>query len=376
LMVKFIRGLLSFVLTMICVALLVGAVGMLLLSAGAANRGAQAVSQELNLMDRHDMRMTNRISDALDGVLSIEKVYWLSDDDQIAPEPDQSKYGTTTDPSSLGWLLEDAREQFGLEETAFSTDVKLFPGSQVMYYMDETIFAITWKQQIDGGSYTFAEVKIAHPSQIRRYLAGGEYGSEIQLKTTQMAETVNAVVASSGDFYGYRRQGIIVYDGEVKRADSTYLDTCYIDDKGNMLFSYRGELKTVEEAQKFVDDNNIRFSLSFGPVLIDHGEKKPLGSYLVGEIDDVYPRAALCQKGDLHYVVVTVNIEGGYQRTADLHKFSRRIEELDVDMAYTLDGGQTAVIAMNDQLINAVMKGHQRNISDIFYFATAVPDGE
>jgi len=37
-MVKFIRGLLSFVLTMICVALLVGAVGMLLLSAGAANR--------------------------------------------------------------------------------------------------------------------------------------------------------------------------------------------------------------------------------------------------------------------------------------------------------------------------------------------------
>ena len=114
-MVKFIRGLLSFVLTMICVALLVGAVGMLLLSAGAANRGAQAVSQELNLMDRHDMRMTNRISDALDGVLSIEKVYWLSDDDQIAPEPDQSKYGTTTDPSSLGWLLEDAREQFGLE---------------------------------------------------------------------------------------------------------------------------------------------------------------------------------------------------------------------------------------------------------------------
>ena len=51
-------------------------------------------------------------------------------------------------------------------------------------------------------------------------------------------------------------------------------------------------------------------------------------------------------------------------------------EELDVDMAYTLDGGQTAVIAMNDKLINNVMKGHQRNISDIFYFATAVPDGE
>ena len=373
---KFLKGFLSFVVTVACIAFLAGSVALLLTGAGAANRGAQGGTLDLDLMDRHDMRMTNRIADALDGVLAIEKVYWLSDDDMIAPEPNQEKYGTTTDPSSLGWLLEAAKEQFGIEETAFSTDVTLFPGSQIMYYMDETIFAITWKQQLDGGSYTFAEVKIAHPSQIRRYLAGGEYGSEIQLKTTQMAETVNAVVASSGDFYGYRRQGIIVYDGEVKRADSTHLDTCYIDDKGNMLFSYRGELKTVEEAQKFVDDNNIRFSLSFGPVLIDHGERKHVSSYLVGEINDVYPRAALCQKGELHYVVATVNIEGGYQRTADLNKFARRIEELNVDMAYTLDGGQTAVIAMNDQLINAVMKGNQRNISDIFYFATAVPDGE
>ena len=375
-MFRFLKGLLSFIVTAACSVLLIGAIGLLLTGSGAANRGVKGESLQLNLMDRHDMRMTNRIADSLDGVLAIEKVYWLSDDDMIAPEPDQTKYGTTTDPSSLGWLLEAAKEQFDLEETAFSTDVKLFPGSQVMYYLDETIFAITWKQQLDGGSYTFAEVKVAHPSQLRRYLAGGEYGSEIQLKTTEMAATVNAVVASSGDFYGYRRQGIIVYDGEVKRADSTYVETCYIDDKGNMLFSYRGELNSVEEAQKFVDENNIRFSLAFGPVLIENGQKKTLGGYLLGEIDDVYPRAALCQKGDLHYVVVTVNIEGGYQRTADLRKFARRIEELNVQQAYTLDGGQTAVIAMNDQLINNVMKGHQRNISDIFYFATAVPNGE
>ena len=375
-MCNILKRVLSAAVITVSVVLLVGSLALVQFSAGAGQRSAQTASLEVGIMDRHDMRMTNRISDALDGVLSIEKVYWLSDDDQIAPEPDQSKYGTTTDPSSLGWLLEAAKEEFGLEETAFSTDVKLFPGSQIMYYMDETIFAITWKEMLDGGSYTFAEVKIAHPSQIRRFLAGGEYGSEIQLKTTQMAETVNAVVASSGDFYGHRRQGVIVYDGEVKRVNSTYLDTCYIDDKGDMLFTYRGELKTVEEAQKFVDDNNIRFSLAFGPVLIDHGESRRVSSYLVGEIDDEYPRAALCQKGELHYVVVTVNIEKGYQRTADLYKFARRVEELDVDMAYTLDGGQTAVIAMNDKLINNVMKGHQRNISDIFYFATALPDGE
>ena len=44
--------------------------------------------------------------------------------------------------------------------------------------------------------------------------------------------------------------------------------------------------------------------------------------------------------------------------------------------AYTLDGGQTAVITMNDRRINAVQFGYERMISDIIYFATAVPDGE
>lgn len=373
---KIITASLSVLTTLACIALLLGTVSALMTSSGASQRGAQTVSLELSLMDRHDMRMTNRIAEALDGVLSIEKVYWLSDDDMIAPEPDQTKYVTTKDPASLAPLLEEVKAEFGIEELVFSTDVKLFPNSQIMYYRDETIFAITWKQQIDGGSYTFAEVKIKHPSQIRRYLAGGEYGSEIQLKTTEMAETVNAVVASSGDFYGYRRHGVIVYDGQVMRANTQYVDTCYIDANGDMLFSYRGELPTVEDAQAFVDEHDIRFSIAFGPVLVDHGEKVPITNYLLGQIGDVYPRAALCQKDDLHYVVVTVNIEGGYERTADLYKFSRRIAELDVEMAYTLDGGQTAVIAMNDKLINNVMKGHQRNITDIFYFATAVPDGD
>ena len=91
-----------------------------------------------------------------------------------------------------------------------------------------------------------------------------------------MATAVNAVVASNGDFYAHRRMGISVYGGVVHRAKSEYLDTCYIDENGDLLFSRRGKLKTVEEAQQFVDENNIRFSLAFGPILIQDGEKAPI----------------------------------------------------------------------------------------------------
>jgi len=330
---------------------------------------------DVAIMDRFDMYMNNGLSDALQGILAIEKVYWLNDDDLVAPEPDQSKYGYSTDPTSLGWLLEDAQKLLDGQETLFNTDIQIAPGSQIIYYLDDTIFAVTWKQIVDGGMYTFSEVKLAHPSQLRRYLAGGRYDSKILQVTTHMAQSVNAVVASSGDFYANRRHGVIVYDGVVQRVNSWYVDTCYIDDKGDMLFSYAGELTTMEEAQKFVDENNIRFSMAFGPIIKDHDKLRDISYYALGQGEDTYPRAALCQKGDLHYVVAIVNREGYGYKTATIYDFANVILDLDVDMAYTLDGGQTAVLVMNDRMINAVLNGSQRAISDIFYFATAMPDG-
>ena len=327
------------------------------------------------LMDKFDMYMTNEISNALDGVLSVEKVYWLSDSDLVAPEPGQANYGTAASPAELQWLLDDAAELLDGQETLFTTETPAWDRSEVMYYLDETIFAVTWKQKIHGCIYTFSEVKIAHPSQFRRFLAGGEYGSDKQYVTTEMAASVNAVLASSGDFYKYRRQGVIVYDGTVQRVDGYKVDTCYVDDKGDLIFSYRGDITTMEQAQQFVDENNIRFSIAFGPVLVDDYKRCEPWEYYLGEVNDHFPRAALCQRGELHYVIVVCNMEAGYNETPTIHTFAAEVAKLGCEKAYTLDGGQTAVIAMNDQLINAVHYGTQRQISDIFYFATALPGG-
>lgn len=348
---------------------------VMVLDNGGADSHVGTNQVDLAIMNRFNMYVNNGLSDALEGVLAIEKVYWLNDDDLVAPEPDQSKYGYTTDPTSLGWLMEDAQKLLDGQETLFNTDIQIAPGTEIVYYLDDTIFAVTWKQVIDNGMYTFSEVKLAHPSQLRRFLAGGKYDSKILQVTTRMAQSVNAVVASSGDFYANRRHGVIVYDGVVQRVNSGYVDTCYINDKGDMLFSYAGELTTMEEAQKFVDENNIRFSMAFGPIIKDHDKIRDVSYYALGQGEDTYPRAALCQKGELHYIVAIVNKEGYGYRTATIYDFADNILDLDVEMAYTLDGGQTAVLVMNDEMINAVLNGSQRAISDIFYFATAMPDG-
>jgi exopolysaccharide biosynthesis protein len=56
-------------------------------------------------------------------------------------------------------------------------------------------------------------------------------------------------------------------------------------------------------------------------------------------------------------------------------EFGRQLQAFGAEKAYALDGGQTAVIVTNDTLINRPSYVRQRQISDIIYFATALPDG-
>lgn len=305
----------------------------------------------------------------------IRKQYWLEEDTLVAPEPDQSRFGETRDPDELAQVLHEARWLLDGQTTYFQPDQQLYEESSVRYYLDDSIFAITWQEVHDGSVYTFSEVKVSHPSQFRRHLAGGEYGSDMQYLTTEMAAEVNAVVASAGDFYRFRDFGAVVYKGEAKRVEGTYAETCYIDAGGDMHFTYGGDVLTVDAVQQFVDERDIQFSLAFGPILVDNYEVIPHTWYGVGEITEEYARAALLQMDTLHYIVVTANTTGVYQKIPTVEMFQKNVAATGCRMAYSLDGGQTATIVMNDELVNRPVYGQQRKISDIIYFATAVPDG-
>ena len=305
----------------------------------------------------------------------VRKVYWIEEDVLVAPEPDQSKFGKTIDNEELKQVLADARWLLDSQETYFDPEAERYEACAVNYYLDDSIFAVTWQEVHDGSVYTFSEIKVSHPSQFRRYLADGEYGSDRQYVTTEMAATVNAVVASAGDFYRFRDFGAVVYQGEAKRVEGTYAETCYIDANGDMHFTYGGEVMNVKEVQEFVDEHDIQFSLAFGPILVDNGELVDHTWYGVGEITEGYARAALCQMDKLHYIVVTANTTGPWQAIPTVKQFAKNVAATGCINAYCLDGGQTATIVMNDELMNRPVYGQQRKISDIIYFATAVPEG-
>ena len=318
------------------------------------------------------------ISDTLDALMSqtysVPKTYWI-EEGQTPPAPNPNCFGETDDPASLQWLLDDAAGLLNGQETLFTTETKIHEGSKVHYYLDDSILVIVWKENIDNYIYTIAEVKVSDPSQFIRKISDDRVGSVTLFTTTQFASQLNDVLTCSADYYMCREFGIMTYEGTVELYYNGHgAETCFVDYDGNLILVPKGTFDGKESAQKFVDENNIRFSLAFGPILVNNGVRSDPDFYGLGEPTEKYPRTAIGQDGELHYFFVCANHEGNHTSSLTIREFATQLEKFGVDKFYALDGGQTGAIALNDQQINTPWHGAQRRVTDVIYFASAVPN--
>lgn len=335
-----------------------------------------AGDSKLNLTGKLDVYMNNAASDALGNLAYIRKIYTIEESATVAPVPDPNKFGTTDDPAVIQALIDSAWELLAGQEMIWNPDLDFVPGESMRYYYDDTILVIQWKEYIDQRCCTCAEIKLAHGSQIRRKLADDTYGSAVQLYASEMAAATNAVIAMNGDYYTFRNFGITVYQRKLYRNNQGSLDSCFFTAGGDMLFTRAGELTGAGETETFIKDNDVVFSVSFGPVLVDNGELQYCASYPIGEIDTQYSRACIAQKGELHYFLMTINHTADTRPRATINKLAEYVYSKGVDKAYNLDGGQTSEIVMMGGPVNWVDYGNERTVSDIIYFATAIPSQE
>jgi len=290
-------------------------------------------------------------------------------------------FGETDDPHEIVLLLEDpvARQLLEGRELSWNPDIEFLPDSHIYYYLDETILAIVWQENTAGAVGTYAEIIIADGSQIGRKLVDDTYGNESKTYATKLAAQTNSVIAISGDLYMQpgRYNGIIVYEGEVHRCETSTSDTMYVDYNGKLYFTRRNEIASKEEAQAFVDENNISFSVAFGPLMIYDYENVTPEFYKWGEIYDRYARCAFGEIDDNHYLALTINcMRPNNWVLVQLFAAKDAMMEHGCRTAYALDGGQTASIILNGVLINPVQFGEERYVSDIIYFTTAMPSYE
>ncbi len=306
-----------------------------------------------------------------------------------APAPNPACYGTVSMDNAFEVLdiIQRARDSGLLEEdevVAFDPNVAFYRGlyaRDIEYYLDDSIFVLLWKENIDNKCCTFTEVKIRNASQFGRKLAGDAYGSDYEYFATALAADANAVVAMNADYYRHRDFGILAYDRTLYRFNTTYyaesyflyncVDTLFVTESGDFLYKRLGEENTPESIEAYMQENNILFSVAFGPVLVENGEAIPCGWYPVGEVGLGYSRAGIGQIGERHYLYMSLN-HGSHEARWNVTQFAQHFAEKPVQTAYCLDGGQTGEVVFRGTPYNYIDFGVERTVSDILYFVTAV----
>jgi len=329
-----------------------------------------------NITLRLGAYLNTAYGEILENLPLLEKVFKIPQDALAAPEPDPNGFGVTDDPNEVLKVIEQAKDLIGDRSLSWSPEIEIKPGSKIQYYYDESILVIQWKEFRNWSLATFAEVIVKDGSQIRRVLAGDAYRSWDWETPTQMSKRTNAVLGMSGDFYMFRAIGIMAYQGKVYRTDCKSLHHLFFTNSGEMLLTKSFEV-APEDAESFVKENDVNFSLAFGPVIIENGKKLDMPLYLVGEFYEDYPRAAIGEVDPLHFIVMTVGKEGPREnQTVTLPEAQQYIFEKGVHKAYSLDGGKTANMTFNGELTNDPRYREERTMSDMFYFASAIPEEE
>ncbi len=338
--------------------------------------GAAGTESSRSLSESFDNAVNNLKSGALDGLTYIRKIYRIPENAMTAPEPDPALFGSTTDPAVIQQVVDSAATLLDGQETFWSPDIELFRYAEYNYYCDETILVITWKEKIHGFSCTCAEVKIADGSQLRRKLSGDSYDSGVREYCSQMAREANAVLASNADFYAHRQYGVTVFQRQLYRCELGNLDNCFFNAAGEMLLVPQGELGSQAEVEQYIRDNDVTFSLAFGPILVLDGQLQDIYTYRIGDTGLTFSRSAIGTRDKLHYFLMTVNYDFRVDAVPTINQLGEILYEKGCWNAYALDGGQTAELWMNGKILNNVDWGTERQVSDILYFATALPRGK
>lgn len=335
-----------------------------------------------DLVSKLDVYLNNAASDALGELAYIRKQYTLDYYSTVAPKPDASKYGAVSisEADKVMDVVNMAMD-YGLldgQELLFDPATEFYWDSDIEYYCDETILVICWKEKIENRVCSCVEVKIADGSQIRRKIMNDTFGSPEWGYASELAMSANAVVAMNADFYMYRDLGTCIYQGQIGRFD-TSCDLLMIDENGDFNMLRAAELTDRASLEQYIADNNIIFGMAFGPILVKDGELQQLnGSYAggIGEMYEQYSRAGIGQVDKLHYLYMTVNHSQDSTPRADVNTFAKIMYSKGVKNAYNFDGGQTSEIMFNGDMYNYVDWGYERAVSDIIYFATAIPSEE
>ena len=238
-------------------------------------------------------------------------------------------------------------------------------------YEDPSISVSVESMEEDGVIWHIARVRIASPAQLRTGIAGEKVSSKKTRPVSSMAKMYNAVIAMNGDdFIMDSKKTTFEYrmGNKIRSKSNRLKDILIIDENGDFHMFQKSE--NIKEYK-----GQIINAFTFGPALVIDGELINTDKGYGYNPNGKEPRAAIGQTGSLSYVMVIA--EGRGESSGVNHQqLAQKMYDIGCIQAYNLDGGNSAEIVFGDQIFKGMPGGDERSISDIIYFASAIPEGE
>ncbi len=238
--------------------------------------------------------------------------------------------------------------------------------TEIESYADDNIEITINEVSGDNLTYYIADIQVSSAEYLKTAFAYGQYGSNYRQYTSTMANNNQALLAISGDYYNHRTDGIIIRNGILYRDEASDRQMLIIDENGDFSFAW----ETDVEANALVEENVLQ-TFSFGPALVIDGSVQEIPSDYFIDTETTEPRCAIGQISELHYVFVVVDgRDDGYSIGVTIAELAEIMGGLGCVDAYNLDGGGSATLVFNGELVNSPSNGGsggEREISDIIY---------
>lgn len=235
-------------------------------------------------------------------------------------------------------------------------------------YTDDNISINITTTTYDDTVVYVADVQVSDVSYLKTAFANSTYGKNVTATTSSIANSVGAILAINGDFYGARNSGYVIRNGVL------YRDTASSSTQEDLVVNADGSFSIITEGETSAAtllDSGAQQVLSFGPALIENGEIVVSENEEVGQAMSSNPRTAICEISPLHYVLVVADGRTSASAGLSLYQMAEYLQTLGVTTAYNLDGGGSSTMVFNGTVINNPTtngnKISERSVSDIVY---------
>ena len=235
-------------------------------------------------------------------------------------------------------------------------------------YQDDNISINITTDTYDDTVVYVADVQISDVSYLQTAFANNTYGKNVTATTSTIANSVGAILAVNGDFYGARTSGYVIRNGVL------YRDTVSSSTQQDLVINADGSFSIITEGSTSAAsllDSGAQQVLSFGPALIENGEVVVSTNTEVGQAMSSNPRTVLCEISPLHYLLVVADGRTSASAGLSLYQMATYLQTLGVTTAYNLDGGGSSTMVFNGTVINnpttTGSKISERSVSDIVY---------